>query len=110
VTDASIRPRAARLATLALPFVAFVLVALQIVAQDLPWWDESTYLGLGRGLVAGARPDFAWSPGYALTLGIAGAALGPVRAVSVVHVAWAAVRIPRPSPVVRGSPTPPRAP
>jgi hypothetical protein len=91
VTDASIRPRAARLAALALPVAAFALVAPQIVAQDLPWWDESTYLGLGRGLVAGARLDLAWSPGYALTLGIARAALGPVRAVPVVHVAWAAV-------------------
>jgi len=91
VSDASVRPRAALLAALALPLAAFALVAPQIVAQDLPWWDESTYLGLGRGLVAGAPPDFAWSPAYSLTLGIARAALGPVRAVPIVHLAWAAV-------------------
>ncbi len=79
------------LAAVALPLAAFALVAPQIVAQDLPWWDESVYLALGRGLVAGASPDLAWSPACALTLGIARAALGPVRAISVVHVAWAAV-------------------
>ena len=91
MSDASVRPRAAPLVAFALPLAAFALVAPQIVAQDLPWWDEATYLGLGRGLVAGAPPDFAWSPAYALTLGIARAALGPARAVAVVHLAWAAV-------------------
>jgi hypothetical protein len=91
VSDAAVPPRAALPAAGALALAAFALVAPQIAAQDLPWWDEAAYLGVGRGLLAGAAPDFAWSPAYALTLGIARAALGPVRAIPVAHALWAAV-------------------
>jgi hypothetical protein len=91
VSDPAIPPRATLVAAIALLLSAFALVVTQIAAQDLPWWDEATYLGLGRWLLLGARPDFAWSPGYALTMGIARAALGPARAVPAAHAVWAAV-------------------
>jgi hypothetical protein len=91
MSDAAAPPRAALPAAAALALAAFALLAPQIAAQDLPWWDEATYLGVGRGLLAGAAPDLTWSPAYALTLGIARAALGAARAVPVAHALWAAV-------------------
>ncbi len=97
VSDAAAPPRAALHVALslalpvALALAAFALVAPQIAAQDLPWWDEAYYLHVGRDLLAGAAPDLAWSPAYALSLGIARAALGSARAIPVAHALWAAV-------------------